>query len=542
MSMIELQTALVVEPSLIFIGMYAPYTSLPPSVTSGYETTSSLDVPAGAVVDHAVVNVAASAPNSALISEVAEVRSAAGDPGDDSDQMIIDFGVMRNVSGIEGPVSIDHVAPWLGTSFGDADDQREGGAISVALQEFQTERLLVTYASSVSVAAVAACRVVTTTPPADLELTVAGTRAWFRQGAVPAGFSEDVDITTAVQAAVTAGTSPVPVVLKTRVPGHLELGPVGTVQFLRTHVVQFDQGETTIVDATAEGEIDVPLPLPAASSAWKIHRIVGTVVAEDRGPERIDPAVGPAPLTAAELTLDPDRRIVVRLPADASQRLATIAGVRIRLHAGASGIGVVGGLLDGSPTAPGSPVPGGEVVEVPVEPTSTADWVTLRFAKPVALPFDGTLWLSLAATRGSAILGLRDVDADADVGDETDGDERETGVALVRRIAPNGVARALSAPVGLRTDALALRLVGIAPDGRPIDLVQVGVAAVSPDGSSVEVETTAVASDTPTRFVRALAEPAPVHGVRLRATVTAPNRLTIGPVIVAYEDIEGGGP
>jgi len=520
---------------LMYIGMWAPSTSFPPSQTSGYETTSNLAVPAGAVVDRAVVRVAASAPNSALISEVATVRSASGDPSGASNQMIIDFGVMRNVSGLQGPVSITQVAPWLGTSFGGDDNQRDGGSDAVTLQEFQTERLLVTYASTVSAAAVGACTVLTATAPADLELTVAGSRAWFRQGTVPANFSAEVDITVAVQTAVTAGTSPVPVVLKSRIPGHLELGPVGTVQYLRTHVVAFDRGETTIVDADAEGEIDVVLPLPAASTGWTIHRVVGTVVAEDRGPERIDPPVGPPAFTDAELTLDPDRRIVVRLPADVLNSFAALAAVRVRLHAAASGIGVVGGLLTGTQVAPDTPLPGGEVVEVSVDATPSSAWVTLRFSKPLTLPSDGTLWLSLAATRGRAILGLRSVGVPGDPGRDVD----ESEIALIRRIAPNGVARPMSAPIGMRTDALAMRLVGTAPDGQPIDLVDIGLAALGSAGSPVALETTSEPSDGPTRFVRALVVPSPVADLRVRATLTAPTRLTIGPVVVAYEETEG---
>ena len=518
--------------TVMLIGEYGTQATFPATVTSGRETSSDLLVPAGAVVDQAIVRVAASAPNSTKISDIATVRAAAGDPLASSSDMIIDFGVMRNVSALEGPVSITHVAPWLGTSFGDTANQPEGGSTSVALQELQTERLLVTYDSAVTPVAVGDKRIVTTTPPADLELQVAGVRVWFRQGSVPAGFSEEVDITDAVQLAVSSGTTPVPVVLSSRIAGKLELTPVGAVKYLNTHVVLFDQGETTSIDVAEEGVVGIELPLPAESTQWTIHRVVGTVLAEDPGPERIDPAIGPSVLTAADLTLDPDRRIVVRLPADASTRFTRLAAVRIRLHAGASGIGVVGGLLDGTPTAPGVPIPGGEIVEVAVESIAAPAWVTLRFAKPVTLPAEASLWLSIAATRGTATLALRDVPADAEASGRMIDDEE---VALVRRIAPNGVAKALSAPVGVRTDALALRLVGTAPDGRPIDLVDVGIGARASDGSVVDVASTTEPSDGPDRFVRALNDPASVDGLRVRATLTAPTRLTVGPVVVAYE-------
>jgi hypothetical protein len=95
----------------------------------------------------------------------------------------------------------------------------------------------------------------------------------------------------------------------------------------------------------------------------------------------------------------------------------------------------------------------------------------------------------------------------------------------------------------MRTDALAMRLVGTAPDSQPIDLVDIGLAA-SEDGAPaaggiVELDTTIEPSDGPTRFVRALAVPAPAANLRVRATLTAPTRLTLGPVVIAYEENEG---
>jgi hypothetical protein len=275
---------------------------------------------------------------------------------------------------------------------------------------------------------------------------------------------------------------------------------------------------------------DVLLPLPVESSGWKIHSVISTITAEDRGPERVAPATGPALLSGAELSLDPDRRIVVRLPAATLARFEKLVAVRVMLQPAASGIGVVGGVLGGTAVMPGAPVPGGEVVEVPVEPSTSPEWVTLRFAKPVALSSEETLWLSIAATRGRAILGLRDVR------DEAGEEDSEAYVALLRRIAPNGVARPLSHPTGLRTDALALRLVGTPPAALPIDLLSAGLAATDVDGGVVDVVSTAAPSDGQGRFERAIVTPAAMAGTRLRITVTAPTRLTIGPVVVAYEE------
>jgi hypothetical protein len=515
------------------IGLLAPIAMFPPATTSGYEVASDLEVPAGAVVDRAVVRVAAAAPNRTGISGVATVRVAAGTGDGPSNAMIVDFGVMRNVSNVEGPVSMTRIAPWLGTSF-DSDGYGAGGT-DVALTELQTERLLIEFDEPVTPDEVAAGHVTTSTAPADLDLFVAGSRVWFHQGSVPSGFAEEVDITAVVQEAVSAGISPVPVVLRTRVPGHLELSPVGTVKFLRTHVVQFVDGGSTIVDAPEEGIVDVPLSLPPESGNWTIHRVVATVTGSDPGPDRVLPPIGPEALADAELTLNADRRLVVRIPEAALTPLRTLTAVRVRLQVGSGGVGVVGGLLDGTSVEPGRAVPGGEITEVSLLPGDVASWVTLAFAKPQELRPSQPLWLSIAATRGSAILGLRNVGGLV-------GSDEDLGIAVIRRIAANGVPRPLSAPVGLRTDALAIRLVGRAPDDRPIDLVTVGLASTADDPQGVvarDLASDAELSDTPSRFVRALPEPQLVDGLTLRAIVTAATRLTVGPVVIAYEEREG---
>lgn len=533
--------------TLLLAGGKAPSVALAEAVTSGYEVASTLDVPAGAVVDLAVVRVAASSPNRTPIGGVATIRAAAGDPEASSSTMIIDFGVMRNVSALEGPVSIKKIAPWLGTSFEDVDEL-ETPATAVGVQELLTERLLVAFSQSVTAADVAIEHVTTSTVPADLELLVAGTRAWFHQGSVSAGFAQEVDITSQVQEAVAAGTSPVPVVLTSRVPGHLELSPVGEVQFLSTHVVQFGQGDTTSVDASAEGIVDVPLPLPPSGASWSIHRLVSTVIAEDRGPERVLPAVGPGTPDKVELTLDADRRLAVRIPTPMLAPFDSLSAVRILLTVGTAGIGVVGGLRGGDTTMPGDNLPGGAITEVTIPLSDAPTWVTLPFAKPIAVTTSQTLWLSLSATHGRAVLGLREVDpviATGPDGSPLTDDER--GIATIRRIAPNGVAKPMSSPVGLRTDALALRLVGEAPDGRPIDVVTVELAGLDTGAAAEEagvettdaIESVAETSDGPDRYVLSLPQPAPVPGLVLRSTVTAATRLTVGPVIIAYEE-QGG--
>jgi hypothetical protein len=141
---------------------------------------------------------------------------------------------------------------------------------------------------------------------------------------------------------------------------------------------------------------------------------------------------------------------------------------------------------------------------------------------------DGSTWISLSVTRGEAVVALAPPAALA-------GDD-----ALLRRIAPNGVARIPSsavlerpseatAPVPIRTDLLALRVIGEAPDEAPIDLLAV---ELGDGGEPTEV--------TPGTISLALDPPATRPALSIELTATAATTVTVGPVVVAYTD--PGGP
>ncbi len=378
-------------------------------------------------------------------------------------------------------------------------------------------------------------KVTTTTPPADLELLVAGTRVFFRPGPAPPGFSQDVDVTAAVQAAVDAGGTvgadgnlTVALTLQARVPGTLGLAFADTVRFLRTFTVDFP-GPTTSARFAEEGDQVVPLPLPADASAWTIHRLVASLAADDPGPLRVQPPVGPAPSTNAELLLSTDSRLVVKLPSGPLGRFQTVSGVRVLLTAGTSGIEIGGALLGGTETTPGDPLPKATMAPVSLPASSSPAWATLSLARPFTPPPGVTLWLSLAVNRGSAVMALTDLATTA-AGD----------VSAVRRIAPNGISHPLSAPalpranpgsapVLVDTAALALRVVGTPPDKAPID-----VAVVDLDGGG------ATASSTTGSVALSLTAPGPRTPLALRASATAATTVTIGPVVVAYT--EGAAP
>ena len=155
----------------------------------------------------------------------------------------------------------------MGTKF---DGGFEGnGFLAATFNELQTERLLVGVANAIAPSALAdGGKVTTTTPPADLELLVGGTRVFFRPGPAPPGFSQDVDVTAAVQAAVDAGGTvgadgnlTVPLTLQARVPGTLGLAFADTVRFLRTFTVDFP-GPTTSARVRRGGRPGGPVAAP----------------------------------------------------------------------------------------------------------------------------------------------------------------------------------------------------------------------------------------------------------------------------------------
>lgn len=494
------------------------------------EVATPLPVPAGAVVTEARLHVTAAAPaNATPAGGIAAVRAAAGAPASTSTEIVVDFGVMRTVSGIRAPAGILSIAAWRGTSFDQWVYGDDTPSTSVSFTEVQTERLLVTMASGVVPATFAEQAVVTTTtPPADLELLVGGERVWTRPGPVPAGFGEDVDVTVALQAAVdrggadASGVVAVPVVLRSRVPGALGLDLAAPIGYLRTHTVAFPDRTTTRA-LSEEGELTVPLPLPPEAAGWIVHRVLATVVATDDDPLRVLPPVGPPPTEAVELVLDPDRRLVVRIPPQRLAPFGQLAAIRLPVLVGDGGIEIGGAFLVDADGLPGEPLPKGSLTPLTLPPGGDWGFVTVSLPQPVEVTADAPLWLSLAATRGSASIGLG-----PPVGAASD--------TTLRRVLPNGAVRAMSSPAGLRTDVLRLRLVGIPPAAAPIDLVAVDLEGGTTVHEPVEPPLAAgglvsLASTTP----------GPRPDLALTLTATAATSVTIGPVVVAYADPATGG-
>lgn len=535
-------------------GAYAAIAGLPTIsrtdvVASSASVTTSLLVPLGAVVTQAVARVVAAAPGTTTIGGIAGVRASAGEPDALTSELVVDFGTLRTVSALAAPsgVSITKITPWIGTKFDGRVILTPSSGSAVTFTELQTERLLVAMATNITPAQLAADGLVTTmTPPADLELGVAGTRVWFRAGPVPDGFSAEVDITTAVQAGVDAatiadpnGNIAVPLALTARVPGDLALSLPEQPRFLRTHTVDFPGPTAPPVPFAEEGVADSVLPLPADAPTWTVHRVVATVAVRDPGPQRVLPPDGPPISTEADLLLDADRRLVVRLPRAILARFERLAGIRLLLAPQADGIELGGALSVGTASEPGEAVPNATFTPVSL-PAGPRAWASLLLAQPVDLAKiagpapAGELWVGLGVTRGAARLSL----ADSTVMPVA---ER----ASVRRIAPNGLSKPLSVvnrprsepadpPVPVAADSAALRVIGIAPAAFPIEVAALDVPAGS---GSVGGTVRAVGLGGVTSVTLDPVGSRPSLAVRV--TTTAATAVTLGPVVVAYIEPSG---
>lgn len=470
-----------------------------------------LDLPAGAIVTKATITVKAEPAGAVHIGDVASVRAAAGESSVPSTDLVIDFGGLRTVSAVLSTEEISSIRAWNGTSFagsnltsGDDDTLRE-------FTEVRTERLLVTHARDVSPDDLASeGEVVITTPPADLQVEVAGARVDIRPG--PASPTTVFDITRAVAAAI----PPVQVVVRSSVPGRLEIEP--DVDFLRTHAVEFAEGPIRVVSAAGEGAMTLILPLPDGSAGWRIAAIQ-VPVRLDVGAERVMPVPGPTVGADAELTMDPDRGLLVRLPPAHLARFARLVGVRVLVAAGSGGGELRGALRGDDHGRPGDALPGGSLGPVSIDPGADPGWLSLMAARPQAVKADTPIWVDLQVPRGTVTWPLA---AAAPAANER--------APIVRRL-PNGHVRGLSSPAGVDTDNATIRVIGTAPQQSPLPALTVAALGSAPaevypgtDGAVV-----ALGFDPP---VQAPASTTTELAVDLVAY--AAGSFTVGPVRIAY--------
>jgi hypothetical protein len=352
--------------------------------------------------------ITASMPAAATIAGAAEVRV---NPGSNGTVIVLDFQGLRTITELAAPpgFTITNINAWLGTKFDDKSVQGfpDGGANAVAFQELQAERLLVTLNKAIAPAAFGSGgSVVLPTPPSNLELLVNETRAFFQQGPIGgAQFTKTVDLTDAVAAAVAAGGA-VTVTFRAAAPASLTLD--ASAELLQRYPVVFPEAAARTVDAPTEGVYPLLLPVQPAALAtapWHVRCVILDITAKLPA-TRILPADGPSLSTDAELVLDPDHSIVVRLPTSATGSLGTFTGVRLPVVVDSAGAELAATLLAATASGePGDPIPKGALGPVTLQASTTADptWIDLALAAAHTLKSEETVWLEVQAARGSVI-------------------------------------------------------------------------------------------------------------------------------------------
>jgi hypothetical protein len=510
-----------------------------PSVaTSSVAQTQTL--PAGVIVLAASYTVTAKPAGFVTIGSVAQVRDAKGNA------LVVDFQGMRTVDRLRAPVAISQIKPWAGTKFSDDSEVHDGSFTEQSFTEIQTERLLVQFTGTIGADDLAANGSATVlSPPADLELLVNGTRAWFNAGPAkpggsatdPAAFETTVDLTDAIRAAVAAappGTADiaVDVELRSSVPGQLALG--ASLELQRTFVVQFPEGDTRVIDAASEGVYEVLLPLPPESATWQVHE-VQAAVSGTPGPPRVLPPDGPEISGDAELVLDADHAVLVGLPPADLAPLAVLSAIRLPLGVGADGAELAGLLRADADGLPGEPVKDGKLgpLTLPAGDLAERAWTTLSLAKEHKLAAGERLWVGLQLARGQVSWPLALPAPPAALSAD----------APLRRQLPNGAFRSLSAAGDVSTSAGALRVVGEAPNGSPIAALElevtateVGVPPFTPTSDGVPV---ALRLDP--ALTRANAPDAfdATGALKLRLTTKTPGSISFTGVRIAYTDGDG---
>jgi len=442
------------------------------------------------------------------VSSVADVRDTDGG-------IIVDFGRMRTVSGLDlGDDGPSEVFPWLGSAFA-GTSLFKADATGKTFGEVMTERL---FAATDSDAAAAASdgKVLVPGAPADVELDVAGRRIFFQGGEAKraaigmiAGpddfFVAVIDATEAVAAARPGPDGKIRVELRTATAGLLDLQI--DVTSTRVHDVAFPEGKERVVTFASEGTGTLDLPLPAAASGWQVSE-VWLKAAAKLDPLRVTPAVGPAASTKAELVLDADHPVALQITANELAGFGAIAGVRLqaKVEEGGTELGAV--LLADADGAPGDPLPGGALVATPIAASDDFGWQTLSLQKRMALS-GGPMWLAVQVAHGKLSLKLA-----------------ATGGGAIRRGRPGGPWRGFSSGVAV-TPAAALRVVGVAPEGEAM----YALAAALPGAP------TAVAVPTNDGVTMQLAPATPVQpsgGLQIALTAIAPGAYRFSEVQVFY--------
>jgi hypothetical protein len=481
---VALPIAQIIEVSPAVVGgvqmMYAFAYALFDGVTTA---TLDISLPRNALVNDYRVLVTAQRVDSTLVQEVAQVRSYASNAGN---ELVVDFGTPRTVSGIDLPsgVNILQVFSWLGSQFAPSPAyvKTTGATPDALFAEMRTERLRIIVSRAPSAAELAQMRLRLPEPPSGLSISIDGAPpVWTHPEPVQprstvsapdeAGWDKDskrIVPLTAALAALTgdalAADDAVTLQLKliTQVPCRLSLAVHGTPLLRRIRRVRFG-GETTAALAfAAEGRLDLPLPLPAPPAPRRIDEMRWVAQAELPA-TRVQPPLGPDAAAGsgvpvlAEMLVTPERAVCVRLPGGSG--LAELLGLRLPLRAFGDGAEARVVLWSNQGALPFEAMEQGASAPLTLAAAEAEAWMSFDFAKPVPIAAADMPWLALIVSRGEVGWSLA-----AAAGGQPAGD------GVVRHGPPNGPWKALPAPLqGALLDARArLRLVGLAPKDTPL--------------------------------------------------------------------------
>ncbi|UCD79857.1 MAG: hypothetical protein JSW26_00030 [Desulfobacterales bacterium] len=367
----------------------------------------------GAYIEDAQSTITVSPAGWIKLSDAAEVRE-----GNDPAEFIVDFQAMRTVTGIAynkppgdtiAP-TIESIKVWTGTEFGDKENNpATTNKHQMRFSERLTERVSITFAAAGGLTADMVRLNGTAnlpSPPADLELKIDDLTVWAHPRAVKLDatgvFTENVDITADLTKALASGAWPITISLNASVPGILQLA--NQITFQRKHIAELSGG-SILVGADQVGTQIVEIPLPAGNTDWQVHAVEMTVGA-DIPASRVLPAAGLEASADAQLLLDKDHVVILRIPPALRKQFRTLEAVQLSLDAWEGNVEIAGVLYLGDETGPS-----GETAPVAVEPQTLAvstgyQWTELSLSDALTVDGEQELWLEVNVSRGRVRLPL----------------------------------------------------------------------------------------------------------------------------------------
>jgi len=485
-----------------------------------------------ALVQSYPVVIHASPASAATVNTVAQIRATPSTNISSGTSIVVDFGTPRTVSALSVPtgLGIVRVTPWMGTAFGPGPifESSAGAILAAFLSEVRTERLLVEANGTVTNVPDLASKMGVVLPeaPSDLEIRIDGgapvvtlpgpaqpgpdaalsTTAWNRDG------ERLVDLGPGLSSLVgdptKTGDVTFKAVLTSRVPGELSMiAQTPELSYVRRVIFA---GETTReIVFNSEGTQDVPLPsLPASLSIRRIDFNVAATLPT----ERTIPPDGPADAGLAELLIDPQQAVCVRLRSGTG--LGEITAIRLPLSAASGGaeMRIILWANKEAAVEPLEPIDG--AVSDPVDVTVADEtWITFPFKKAVAITASNLPWAVLSVTRGEVTYRLGASGGPSDAFDK----------CVIRRGALTGpfklLPRLFQSGGTFGASRGRIRMVGHAAKGAVVAPL---IASVAPSSSAVEISPSPKGTPATLSFSTPLAVTAPVLRLtsRVDGTVT----------------------